>query len=493
VADLTLHSWEEPNPAAVIEVHTDGDWAALENATILPNANPLPWQRCLEVAKACGAQTVVVETRYVDLDYRSEYSAFFSRTFAEIPDTARRYHFFRDRLAADSIWNLDGDGGYLGYVVARPTGLGFTGRTMLTPPPDVAPHVTCLTSETINFFGQELSVSAVPFVQQDTQFGRCAHAAAWMCHYTAVRTGRAPRRPIADFGLLADHSVVSGRPVPSAGLTGLQISNLMSQFGLPPIFYAMDSLPDHPRLSMADPGTRAVPVLCRYLNSGMPVLVGTGSHAFIVVGYERVRRRGGTDWFRFVRHDDQAGPYRWIEDINNDIDATTGHDYGPWRMLIAPLPTKLWLSPEAAERKGISYLAAFDGIVASDGIQRARDLNTLMTAGRLSHRTYAIESNAFKIKAGIRRLGADATRELRLARMSRLVWVVEAIDRRRRRAGGPCVMGEVVFDATSSDISPQPLTMRVPGALIIFGTDGSYRYPIDSTDRAVRSACDVEH
>lgn len=296
---------------------------------------------------------------------------------------------------------------------------------------------------------------------------------------------------MADFGLLADHSVMSGRPVPSAGLTGLQISNLMSQFGLPPIFYAMDSLPRHPSVPGADPGTRAVPVLCRYLNSGMPVLVGTRDHAFIVVGYQRVRRQRDSDWFRFVRHDDQSGPYRWIEDINNDIDATTGRNYDVWQMLIAPLPTKLWLSPEAAERKGISYLTAFDKIAASDGIPRARDLEALDAQRRLSFRTYAIGSNAYKVAADNRRLGEEATRELRLARMSRLTWVVEAVDRQRRRAGRPCVMGEVIFDATSSDISPQPLAMRVPGALIIFGTDGSYRYPINSTDRAVASACHV--
>jgi hypothetical protein len=39
-----------------------------------------------------------------------------------------------------------------------------------------------------------------------------------------------------------------------------------------------------------------------------------------------------------------------------DIDATTGKIYGPWRTMHVPLPEKLWLAPEAAERKGGQYL-----------------------------------------------------------------------------------------------------------------------------------------
>ena len=53
-------------------------------------------------------------------------------------------------------------------------------------------------------------------------------------------------------------------------------------------------------------------------------------------------------------------------------------------------------------------------------------------------------------------------------------------------------MGEVAFDATSSDIRPKPLLIRVPGAMVVFATDESVRYPIPATDRAVRSAAKVQ-
>jgi hypothetical protein len=212
-----------------------------------------------------------------------------------------------------------------------------------------------------------------------------------------------------------------------------------------------------------------------------------------VIGYQRVRRPRQSDWFNFVRHDDQRGPYRWIRDINSDFDPEAGHTYGDWRLLIAPLPDKLWLLPEAAERTARTLLPALDQLVEEDdAISRNRSLGPLDDGGRLSFRTYASESNAYKAIAPSRRIGTEAAREVRLARLSRLVWIVEAVDRRRRAAGGPAVMGEVVFDATSSDIAPKPLLIRVPGAMIAFSTDDSIRYPIPATDRATYSAARVQ-
>ena len=108
---------------------------------------------------------------------------------------------------------------------------------MLKPPPDLEDQVRTVVTSTVNFFGQRLTVRGVPFAQQDTQFGRCAHVAVWICHYTAALRDDTQRRLMADFTLLADANVVEGRPLPSQGLTGLQLSNLLRDFGLPPLFY----------------------------------------------------------------------------------------------------------------------------------------------------------------------------------------------------------------------------------------------------------------
>src|ERR1700761_1271602 len=55
---------------------------------------------------------------------------------------------------------------------------------------------------------------------------------------------------------------------------------------------------------------RLITVICRYLNSRFPVLIGAGDHAFVLVGWFR-RDDGGVS---FVACDDQVGPYEVIDD-----------------------------------------------------------------------------------------------------------------------------------------------------------------------------------
>ena len=112
----------------------------------------------------------------------------------------------------------------------------------------------------------------------------------------SARRRRAPGPWLTSACSLTQASAEGG-PLPSQGLTGLQLSNLMREFGLPPIVYRMGFLPgsgQEPAVPSHqeedDPGTwdtRAIAVLCRFLNSGYPVLVGTHDHAFVIVGYRR--------------------------------------------------------------------------------------------------------------------------------------------------------------------------------------------------------------
>lgn len=81
--------WEEPDPAEVVPLQNAQDWDDL-CSRYEPNVLGRPLDRCLEVARSNRARTVVIETRYLDLDYRSEYSSFFSRTFTAMPALRRR-------------------------------------------------------------------------------------------------------------------------------------------------------------------------------------------------------------------------------------------------------------------------------------------------------------------------------------------------------------------------------------------------------------------
>lgn len=513
---MDVATWESPDPGEVRVLGSQADWDQLAKDYELLLADydssggmgphMAPFKRCLEVAQEGGATSVVVETRYLDVDFRSEYSAYYSRGFRTPPASARRLHFFRAPLRREQLWDLPADHGYLGYVILRPVPLGPVGRTMLKPPPGMETAVRTCVEEAVTLFGQRLEIKAVPFMQQDAQLDRCAHAAAWVCHYSAHRRHEASRRPMAAFSVMADASLGYGRPIPSEGLTVQQLLELLRLFDLPCLAYDVENLPSiaigpgtppdpTPKLDPATGerlpagrwDTRIVSICCRYLNSGIPILVGnqgSDAHAWVLCGYDRQPQAGDHDWIRFVRHDDQRGPYLWVTDVLNDV-APDGYAYAPWRYLVVPLPDKLWLAPEPAEATAVALLpqlaqamlAAVPGAAAQLLLDRA-------ASGDLRWRTYASTANAFK--GGLTgRVDPIVLREYRVARFPRYVWVVEAIDRTKRQTGAPdVVLGEAVFDGTSSGLRPQALALHVPGVLAIYGADGAVRGPFICGDDA---------
>jgi len=486
-----LAEWGEPDPAEVHYPTSDDEWDEALNR-YLGSLNDAPLRRCVDVARSLGATTMVVETRYLDLDYRSEFSAYFSRQFPDVPDSTHRIHFFAKRLKSESLWDSANQSDYIGYVVVRPVATGLVSRAMLPPPPDLADAVRAAVTEKVNFFGQELTVHGVPFAQQDAQLGACAQAAAWMCHFTAYLRGDIARRVKADFSLHADPSLQPHRAVPSQGLTVIQLSELFRTFNLPAMYYSVGELPS-PGLpwqtpdpiapnEYAAPGSwdyRIIPICCRFLNSGIPVLVGTMDHAFILCGYRRTGQ-SKSNWIEFIRHDDQTGPYLTIDNVLNDTDHRIDRNYGPWRTIHAPLPEKIWLTPEAAERRGGWYL-----LRASEQITQVLNeqaslvaLTELVRLKRLALKTYAIRSNKFKASLAQRRLPIDIRREYSLSRLPRYIWVVEAIDRQLRTDGKACVIGEALLDATSSDHAPRLLALHIHGVMWLQQTNGDIRFPI---------------
>jgi hypothetical protein len=304
---------------------------------------------------------------------------------------------------------------------------------------------------------------------------------------------------MADFSLYAEPGLGWGRPLPSEGLTVQQLLELLRIFDLPPAFYSVDSLdydlpwkqppPKWPGKPVGrHPGywdTRLISVCCRYLNSGFPVLVGTADHAFTLCGYERVPRKGQPDWIRFIRHDDQRGPYLLVEDVFNDVDKQSKYKYTPWDSIIVPLPDKLWLPPEPVEYAGSVILESFAKLLETH-IPETAQISKMIKEKDLSLHTYAVTSNDFKAHLD-RGLDESIQREYRLARFSRYVWVVEAVSRELRRAGKDCVFGEVVFDATSSETSPRPLAIHVPGVALVARTEGPARFPIRSSPDPYRT------
>jgi hypothetical protein len=195
----------------------------------------------------------------------------------------------------------------------------------------------------------------------------------------------------------------------------------------------------------------------------LPILAGTHNHAFVVCGYRRSPTK--PNWIDFIRNDDQKGPYLLIDDVLNDSAQPT-----PWRTLHVPLPEKIWLSPEAAEQAGALYLRGISSAVAPKLAAESRrpiaSLDVLIALKRLALRTYVVESREFKNELLNRGVPDSIAQAYRYLSMSRYVWVVEAIDRGRRLPPHyQCVVGQAVYDATSSDAAPNRLALEVHGAL----------------------------
>lgn len=528
-----LVPWDAPDPLDEVEVlslNEDMDWFGLlwqyaevpvdESGRRVWPATPLA--QCLLVARRSQAKSVVIETRYRDRDYRSEYLAFYAQGFADVPPSAHRLHFFASDIDAQSVWQLPVDErgqvdasavGYLGYVVVRPPEVGGVGRVMLVPPPEQIDAVRVAVSEQVTFYGQQLTVRAVPFMQQDTQLAVCAHAAVWMCAYIAFRRGRIPRHNVAEVSLSADQRLGLGRALPSDGLSAVQVNGMFHQLGIPAAFYPIAELPSAdlrtydaarsaPELDLSDApelARRVGAAMCRYLSGAIPVVMHSANHAIVVCGFERAPQDADRGAVTLIYHDDQRGPYLAIgaselgrvlqgrelaEWAESPSDERAEDEPAPeWQAIFAPLPEKLWLAAEEAERIGAALLIAQSRkLVASGAPHPAAAVLSLDAAGDLAFRTYPVDANTFKRRLWHRDVDSAVLRTYRLARWPRLLWVIEAVDRNarlERDAKGrqvACVLGEVVLDPTRSAAQPGVCAIHLPGYLAVLRTDGETQH-----------------
>jgi hypothetical protein len=412
-------------------------------------ARPRVLQAVIAHALSIGARSAVVEYRYLDPDWRNEHREFYASTFRRYPSITHRLHFFAESpdplfLDPECPARFD-DLTYLGYCVLRPVPAAPVGRTMLRA--QYPNDLTCMTKDKVNLFGKELEIEGTPFAAQDAQLSRCAQTTTWItAYYHHLRFG-GPRILPGEIAKAVADDLVVGRQLPSPGLTIGQMADAARSIGLPPLVYPLRHLAHD----------ESVPrMLCRYLNSGIPVTVATRSHAFVLIGYKRSHSRDGKELLHFVRHDDEVGPYRYV-DWKLDV-------YGPWEYAIVPLPPKVYLPGEDAEAIGAARIR--DELDRTPTEAAASLLRRIEDPDRpLSFRSTVVLSNEFKSTLGERRYTDDVAAAYQRMQLSRFVWVVELTDRRLRDAGEPCVLAEAIIDATDHVRDLHVLGWRVPGAV----------------------------
>jgi hypothetical protein len=233
--------------------------------------------------------------------------------------------------------------------------------------------------------------------------------------------------------------------------------------GLPPLVYPLRHLSEHESLAR---------VICRYLNSGLPVTVATAAHAFVVVGYGWRDGPDGERSLYFVRHDDEVGPYQEVDFLLDE--------YGPWEYAIVPLPEKVYLPGEDAEAIGCQRI--FDALDRSTDPRAASLLSRVEgPAGDLTFRSTVVLSNEYKARVTAKNgYPPGVAAALHLMQMSRFIWVVELIDRAARDdRDDPCVLAEAVIDATDHIRDLHVLGWRIPGALFAWLPDEDAQEVLD--------------
>jgi hypothetical protein len=455
------HGW-------VIKPENEAAWEKLARK-YAGGAAPQPFDQIIAVVRASGCRTVVVENRYVDIDYRSEYSNFWSLKFHGQSSFTRRLHFFSADLDEKRLHELPDEPGYLGYSIIRPVEYGRVGRTVLRPPPELRKDATlALVSDRVSLFGNDLSVTGVPFCQQDGEYLRCAHAAAWICHYVAHRRELTGRRSTAEIVEMSPTMLSPERALPSKGMTLNQLQAVFGTLNQPALFYGLSNMPRVPGVPDPDPvfdtegnlvapgrwDRRLITVICRYLNSRFPVLIGAGDHAFVLVGW--FRRADGE--VSFVACDDQVGPY---EVINDPFD----HYKTPWDSIMVPLPPRVFLSGESAE--GRAHRVFRSVASQAEGLEQ---LAERLFNGEIVLRTMLRTGASFKHDVAKQTSSDRILREVRYARLPHWVWVVEAHDRERCEDGA-CVVATAIFDSTSFDLAPPLDVLSLPGIVAIYPPD----------------------
>ena len=490
---MQITNWlsQSIEPAAVVDLGRDGWQSDLLTAYCDKHVSSGHDQRrvlrsVLSTATRSGARTAVIERRYTDIDYRDEHGRFYSQTFRQYPGTTHRLHFFAEDPPAtvhspDTAAVFDGMT-YLGYTVLRPVPGAAVGRTMLAPPPGISSAVTCKAIDFVNFFGKTYRVEAAPFIAQDSQLGVCAHAAVWMiAYFHHLRYGGSRVLP-GDIVDAVPTALTVGRSLPTPGLVLQQISDALEAHDVPPIVYWMHE----PGLGRRDVDR----IARRYLDSALPVIVGTRNHVYTLIGYKADQRGVAT----YICHDDEVGPYQTRRPL-------TFLPSDPWRYLIAPVPSQVYIPCGAAEQLGMSRIEQQlkDAVEVDAGDVVAKACNDLLDRitwsstrdGAYRFFTSAIRSNDFKNSLIDRGYPEEIARSYMRIPMSKWIWVVELADSHAFREGRPSVVAEAIIDSTEHARDRHVLAWRVPGQVLHWDTDTDEIGRIDL--RAILPESPVDH
>ncbi len=352
------------------------------------------------VMNRLSCKCILEEKKYIDIDYRNEYSNLYSKTFTKFDSTSTRLHFFGKEIKDISeIFDYDLSSlNYLGYVLLRPINIGKVGRTILRSHRefDDTFYPLCTENFSAHLFGREFIIhNGTPFISQDTMVMACAQASIWTATHYLHKKFKFPR--VLPFDITENASKSLGwdqRKIPTVGLTVFQMMNALNNMGYSPVLFSKPMARDYfdndePGGEFKKDSKNWIPLrtIYSYVESGIPVLISVPKHAMTVIGHtfdpnpairlkkeiedkirqfdDEIKKEGKSDvklilpsylWTNgFVIQDDNCGPFRILpiedEDFNtlkdySDLLPTERNSYKTVQDIehvIVPLPEKVYL------------------------------------------------------------------------------------------------------------------------------------------------------
>lgn len=505
------------------DLASDRDWTNLQE-DIDPEGGSRIIAQVLQTFRDCGARQFLEESTYIDRDFSASYSAFYSTLFRPRPKFCRRIHFFdadmSEVLEAESKLMLAdgleaGNGSYMGHVVVRPLAHAPVGSAIVSSRHFEAPEIRIdVRSEfKVHLLGAELTVTGIPVTEQDRRTGACAQSAIWTTGRHLQNRYAMPWYSVADINeaalKLADSTVSRSLPAGSEYLTDDGMVRALRAMGEHPIVYSPDAdgqWVEHPRRTIA-----------RYLDSGIPVIVGMRrgegiGHAVVAVGVSlanarsRTPKGGATAGDRIDRilvNDDQAGVYvplpvgRPVRSPNapDAADEDGAYTLDDASFLIVPLPNKVYMKADTAEtlardkiafvkRNRARYLAETASEMSVDD-WHVDDAFYASPPSDLVARTYLTLGWKYKQRL-MRNLVAEQVKDdVTSMQLPRYVWVTEFSLPADVAPLDPCrqtVRGHVLIDATGSSHEDAVLLTHIPGIVLtqVFDPAGP---PLETTTR----------
>jgi hypothetical protein len=362
---------------------------------------------------------------------------------------------------------------YVGYTVLRPLASAPVGRTMIRPPSALAKGFRVEATEKVDVLGRPLTITAMPFMSQDGQYLRCAHASAWMLLQQAHLAFGLPRRLPTEVHDATMGGDVIDRQLPSEGLSPGQLLGGLTTLGLAP---KRTQLPATPKGNEALHHASLFASLCRHVNTNLPPIVMGGEHSWLVVGYTEKSSLHSARVTLYT-HDDAAGPYLPVDTPwpleagkaaaqpkaagqphDEPTAATTSRH---WQEAVLALPPRFYMTSDRAEAVARYVVETYlEDAAPTDRVKTATAADTLR------YRTYGLRSATFKHDLDRRPVfDAGLATLLRQLPLPYYIWVVELLDTNLPDTAN--VVAQVLLDPTTvrdpTKFTPGLLAMQFPG------------------------------